>query len=200
MGEWIAENKSWIFSGLGIFIISAIITVVKLFFTPIKYISDKNTKVTINNNAFTPATHDDTSHENPAIAAQKGIINILFVDDDSRFKVVKILQKAGWANTKSIKDIESLDDTQVRETHIFFVDIQGVGISLGFKDEGLGLALALKDKYPDKKVIIYSSETKGERFHSALRKADDFLAKNAEPYEFQTIVENYAKEIIGKSI
>lgn len=62
---------------------------------------------------------------------------------------------------------------------------------MGFSDEGLGLALAIKKKYPSKKVIIYSAETNGDRFHEALRKADSFLAKNADPYEFQRIVEEF---------
>ena len=62
---------------------------------------------------------------------------------------------------------------------------------MGFNDEGLGLALAIKDKYPEKKVIIYSAETNGDRFHEALRKADSFLPKNADPYEFQRIVEEF---------
>lgn len=47
----------------------------------------------------------------------------------------------------------------------------------------------LKNKYPQKKVVIYSAETKGERFHDALRVADSFLAKDAEPYQFQQLVE-----------
>ena len=62
---------------------------------------------------------------------------------------------------------------------------------MGFHDEGLGLALAIKQKYPKKKVVIYSAETQGDRFHKALREADSFLAKNADPYEFQRLVEEF---------
>jgi hypothetical protein len=80
----------------------------------------------------------------------------------------------------------------VAEADIFFVDIQGVGVRLGFKDEGLGLAGALKDKYPEKKLVIYSAEPRGERFHTAFRKADGALEKNADPYEFQQLVEEFA--------
>lgn len=77
------------------------------------------------------------------------------------------------------------------DADIFFVDIQGVGLKLGFRDEGLGLALALKEKYPDKKLVIYSAEPRGERFHKALKKADETLEKNADPYQFQQLVENF---------
>ncbi|WP_422491545.1 hypothetical protein [Endozoicomonas sp. ALE010] len=125
----------------------------------------------------------------------RAVTKIIFIDDDSKFKVVDILKRAGWQNTKSIRDIKDLNSTEVRDTHIFFVDIHGVGVSLGFKDEGLGLASAIKDKYKEKKVIIYSGETQGERFHDALKKADDSLPKNADPYEFEQIIENFSKEI-----
>ena len=126
---------------------------------------------------------------------KKKHLSILFIDDDTKFKVVKILKNAGWVNTSSVRDIKSLDDQIVKDTHIFFVDIQGVGLALQFNEEGLGLALALKNKYPSKKVVIYSAETKGDRFHEALRKADSFLPKNAEPYEFQQIVEQYSADL-----
>ena len=43
---------------------------------------------------------------------------------------------------------------------------------LGFQRE------YLKKKYPEKKVILYSTESAGNRFHEALRKVDDFLYKN----------------------
>jgi len=90
-----------------------------------------------------------------------------------------------------------LDDRDVVEADILFIDVQGVGVSMGFSDEGLGLALAIKEKYKEKKVIIYSAETEGDRFHEALRKADSFLAKNADPYQFQRLVEEFTIGIGG---
>jgi DNA-binding NarL/FixJ family response regulator len=181
-------NKEWIFSGAGIVIIGAVL---KLIF--MRDNTDQGT-------AFTPqSTESAKTHNSPNILEDiKRHVRVLFVDDDTKFKVIKILQKAGWVNSKSIKDVNSLDDVIIVNSDILFIDIQGVGLELGFKDEGLGLALALKKKYPEKKIIIYSAETKGERFHEALRKADNFLPKNAEPYEFQQIVEDYALEIYSK--
>jgi len=105
---------------------------------------------------------------------------ILFVDDDPRFKVVSILKRSGWVNTKLIKDIENVDAPNLHEADILFVDIQGVGKALHCKDEGLGLALTLRKKYSMKKIVIYSAESKGDRFHEGLRRADAFLYKNAE--------------------
>lgn len=130
---------------------------------------------------------------NRSIEDIKQICRILFVDD-RKFSVVDILAKSGWVNTKITKDVTSLDDTEIKDAHILFVDIQGVGKALQFKDEGLGLISALKDKYPNKKVVVYSSESAGDRFHQGLSKADARLSKNADPYEFQTLVEKFAKE------
>ncbi|HOD87782.1 MAG TPA: hypothetical protein PKN53_02120 [Bacteroidales bacterium] len=125
----------------------------------------------------------------------KSVCKILFIDDKV-FPVVDILKNAGWQNTQRIKDAESIDQTEIREAHILFVDIQGVGKKLKFKDEGLGLIIALKEKYPNKKVVVYSAEDQGkiQAFHAGIDKADKRLSKNADPYQFQTVVENYAKE------
>ena len=56
----------------------------------------------------------------------KQISRLLFIDD-KKFAVVDILIRAGWLNTQSIKDVESLDQTEIKDAHIIFVDIQGVG-------------------------------------------------------------------------
>ncbi|MGE6210289.1 hypothetical protein, partial [Aeromonas media] len=120
---------------------------------------------------------------------------ILFIDDDLKFKVVKILNRAGWTNTKIVKDLIAIDQQEVKDADIIFVDIQGVGINLAFRDEGLGLTIALKKKFPEKAVIIYSAEQNGDRFHDAIRIADSLLAKNSEPYEFEVIIEKHARII-----
>ena len=83
----------------------------------------------------------------------KQLSKILFIDDKT-FPVVDILKDASWVNTKRIKDAESLDQMEIKEAHILFVDIQGIGKKLKFKDEGLGLVIALKEKYPNKKYFL----------------------------------------------
>ncbi len=130
------------------------------------------------------ATEERTKHN----------VRILFIDDNhADYKMVSILKKAGWTNTKSVKDIVDLDNHLILESDIIFVDINGVGTTM-FEDQGLGLASALKTKHPSKKVVIYSAETTGDRFHKALRQVDDCLAKNAEPYQFIDLVESLSKK------
>lgn len=125
----------------------------------------------------------------------KKITKILFIDDRI-FGNVDIIRKDGWKNTMRIKDVESLDQTEIKEAHILFVDIQGVGKKLKFKDEGLGLIQAIKNKYPNKKVVVYSSEDQGkiEAFHPGMDVADSRLPKNADPYQYQVLIEKYSLE------
>ena len=107
----------------------------------------------------------------------------------------QILVASGWKGTKTITDVDSLACPDLVEAHIVFVDITGVGVKLRFSAQGLGLVSALKEKYPQKKVVVYSAQTVGDRFHKGLSDADERLAKNADPFEFETLVERFAKEM-----
>jgi hypothetical protein len=201
--DWVVTNKEWLFSGIGLAVVSFILK--KLF---LETKSDGNPPYQLANidikieNSNESSTSDKVLKNNiegvnvePVIKKTldnfKNETRILFIDDDMRFKVSKILIRSGWVHTKLIKDCETLDEQDVVNASILFIDVQGVGLAMGFNDEGLGLALAIKQKYPKKKVVIYSAETQGDRFHKALREADSFLAKNADPYEFQRLVEEF---------
>lgn len=194
--EWIINNKEWLFSGIGVTALAAIFYFIK----GQKHAPATSSQATItihNSNSNGNGNgngNEHTSHyprKEKSLQEYKNETKILFIDDDTKFKVAKILSKSGWVHTKLIKDAETLEIQDIIEADILFIDVQGVGIAMGFNDEGLGLALAVKKKYPQKKIIVYSAETHGNRFHEALRKADNFLAKNADPYEFQQIVEDY---------
>ena len=187
------SNYQWIFSGAGAVILGSLFTIFKKPVLNLFPTSTNRKKETLGLTVLPEEPNDNNFDE------LKRLCNILFVDDDTKFKVVTILKKSGWINAKAVKDLESVDEIIVKEAHILFVDINGVGVEMGFKDEGLGLALALKNKYgKSKKVIIYSAETKGDRFHEALRKADNCLPKNADPYQFQKLVEDYSLLIFNK--
>jgi len=190
--EFITNNYQWIFSGIGVAVIGWIIIALK---------KDKNKRTTKNsqstknvitiNNGNTSSAKATGSEKSNGIK-HKEDYRILFIDDNhTDFKMVSILKKAGWTNTKAIKDLTDLDDIKAREASIIFVDINGVGTQM-FEDQGLGLAAALKDKYPQKTIILYSAEPTGDRFDKKLKKVDDSLPKNAEPYEFISIIEQYS--------
>ena len=153
-------------------------------------------KVTVNN--FTSQTKDtprkNKKDRNILIDSKKDKINILFIDDDKNFNVVKILKDSDWKKTKSVTDIKSLDINQVKNSEIIFVDINGVGEILNLEYEGLDLALMLKQKYPEKKIIIYSANKTSNSFHEAWGVVDGRLEKNALPYQFQNMVKNFSLE------
>lgn len=153
--------------------------------------------VTVN---FAQPSKLETTHQSSDSMSTTSIkrnTNILFIDDDNKFKIIPILKRNGWEHTKIKKDITSFDDPEVTEARIFFVDINGVGLALEFQDQGLGLAKALKKRFPNKSVVIYSSESSGNRFDEALRLADDFLPKHSEPMRFLEIVEAQAEKYSG---
>jgi DNA-binding NarL/FixJ family response regulator len=123
----------------------------------------------------------------------KRITKILFIDD-VKFEAIEKIISNGWVQCSRVKDIEQIDHPEIENTHIFFVDIQGVGKKLGFSDEGLGLARALKERYPTKSVILYSSEGQRDIFDSTLSIVDARIRKNADTYEFLKLVEKFAKQ------
>ena len=201
--DLLINNIEWLFSGAGLAFFGAIIGIWKYYRNSSQTMAPTGQGVSDVNNfqegVVAPASSSSPSSkisDNPkdkkkSLEEYKNCTKILFIDDDARFKVVKILTRSGWVHTKLIKDCDTLDDHDVVDAEILFIDVQGVGVSMGFSDEGLGLALAIKEKYKDKKVVIYSAETEGDRFHEALRKADSFLAKNADPHQFQRLVEEF---------
>lgn len=129
------------------------------------------------------------------ISALKKSIRILFIDDDPGFKIVGILKKMGWQNTRIVEDITSLEEAVLLDADVVFIDIQGVGKSMLYVDEGLGLALAIKRRYQKKKIIIYSAEEEGARFHDALQEADYSLPKTAEPIRFEETIVRVLKNV-----
>jgi broad specificity phosphatase PhoE len=89
---------------------------------------------------------------------EKIACRVLFIDDE-KFKMVDRLRKDdGWQNTSWVKDVDSIYQPELRDAHVVFVDVQGVGKKLGFQDEGLGLIVAIRRQYPNKKIVMYSAE------------------------------------------
>lgn len=199
MIEWLSENRTWVFSGIGI-------TIIAMAFKPLKHFFSSDSKADVTQSVNSPVSQttninivpNGSANASNEVASLHNIdkdnIFILFIDDE-KFGVVNILRNGGWRNTKLIKDIKDLDDADLRSAHIVFVDINGVGIALQFKNQGIGLASAIKSKYPQKKVVIYSGESNGDRFDRDLRKVDDVIKKNAEPIEFINIIDGFINEL-----
>lgn len=196
MMDIFSNNYHWIFSGIGVSILGWL----GYYFLgrkkdqPQTQSQDNSNKITINNNLHSSKSDEINKENDSSNGCDKVNFRILFIDDKhTEFRMVSQLKKAGWINTKAVKDLFDLDDPKVKEASMIFVDINGVGTQL-FEDQGLGLAAALKDKYPKKTVILYSSDPEGDRFNKKLKKVDDSLPKNADPYEFISLIEQYCKQ------
>lgn len=192
MLDWFLSQKEWLFSGIGVVFLGFILNKIVGFSHKKEKPITVNNTVSMNNSDKNPSTpkKELTIHE------LKEKTHILFIDDQD-FPIVKNLQRGGW-NATLIHDISDIDAPCILRNQILFVDINGVAKDLS-EEEGIGLVKALKNKYKkSKKVIIYSSDSEGDRFNNAFRVADDFLPKQSEYYDFVEIIEKYAKELFNE--
>lgn len=188
---WLLDNLEWLFSGLGVIVISA---VGKLLF--IKKQSEKTLNqesivsnqqvVNIYPNVATTPTNNSLDSLN---YIDKAKYHILFIDD-KKFDNVDILKQAGWINTKRMKDIKCIDCAEIRTANVIFVDINDVGSTLFPKEQGLGVAVKIKELYPEKYVVVYSAQP--QPLHANFGKVDAVLPKDADPYQYISILENLA--------
>ena len=146
-----------------------------------------NVQISNGDNSITRESRD-TESKVSSCRKEKGSVHVLFIDDQ-KFDNVDVLKNAGWKNTKAIKDIKAIDCPEVLAADVIFVDINGVGTSLFPKEQGLGVAVQIKSRYNEKCVVVYSAQP--QELHKALSQVDAILPKNAEPYEYISILENY---------
>lgn len=148
-----------------------------------------------NNNVVNPSSPAPSGNEQEIerVVDLKGVCQILFIDDDKVPSVIKPLKKSGWQNVKKIGDTANLDAPEIRNADIVFVDILGVGKALQFKNEGVGLAAAIKRRYPKKGVVIYSATSEHNLFDPDIDVLDGRLEKFAEPIQFSNMIEKYGR-------
>jgi hypothetical protein len=190
MWTWIVNNKDWLFSGIGVMVIGALYAL----FTRKR--NQERSEIPMSEPTVTQVQTVNIvgvgsapgSAVVPSETKLKDSTHILFVDDDRKFKIVSILKKMGWKNTEIVTDIQRIDSEKLRQADIVFVDIQGVGLKLGFADQGLGLATAIRERYPEKKIVIYSALTGHDPFAKGFKAANERLRKSAEPYEFEKTI------------
>lgn len=158
---------------------------------------ESNSVVNIQNvNVQSKVPQTQTRKSNLSIEDIKAQIKVLFVDD-KEFPIVDYLKSIGYSGIDYMPDIEDIDDSRVRYAQIIFLDINGIGIKLGFKNQGMGLCGALKDKYGEsKRVILYSGETPGSLFDTDAKKADETIPKDSDYVQFTSIITDYAKELL----
>lgn len=135
---------------------------------------------------------------NLSIEEIKEKTRVLFIDDQNRNDIIEYLSKSDWKCRQLFeRDFDTLDAIDIKDSQIICVDINGVGEKLG-KNNGLDIVKSIKTKTPNKKIIIYSSQTTQNIFHEAVDLADKKIFKSAGDFEvFKNAIEELSKTIFS---
>lgn len=184
--QFISDNKEWIFSGIGVSAIAGIIALLRKR----SGIKNQNQSIsqTVNVNIPISASLNNDNKQ----FQDKEEISVLFIDDQS-FDYVKNLKQAGYVNVKKISVVKRIDSPEICNANIIFVDINGVGENLFPTEQGLGVAKAIKKRFGNKKVYLYSAQH--HALNSDFNLLDGVLSKNADPYEFINTIDNYRNSL-----
>ena len=104
----------------------------------------------------------------------RGKIKICFIDDKGFNS--ELFRKTGYNDVDYRLDFTNLNDVQAYD--IVACDIDGIGIALDKKRQGLAVAETIATRYPEKIVLIYSSNNPyeySEDYHSV---GDGFFNKS----------------------
>ncbi len=195
--QYIIDNKEWLFP-----VFAALAAITTWLFRrlgrpsgPLVESNGQHAEANVTNNITIhgPAQVSKSDRLEASLGDAKERVGILFIDDDTGFKIVSMLRKAGWRRVSIVADIDRVDHEKVKSADIIFVDVQGVGKKLGFDREGLGLLKAIKTKYPAKKAVIYSAVPLHDIFADEIDHADGRLKKTAEFIQFEQKIEELAR-------
>ena len=190
MINWIIDNKEWLLSGLGISVLASMKWIIKLF----SHNKDRdknsisnviNQTINIDNKDIVDNTENRTERK---INKSKSTVVILFIDDN-KVSFIQAMKKAGYSIVRYLKDCNNIHIQYVVDADIIFVDVNGVAMTLFPKEQGFGLAKAIKEQYPNKCVVLYSAEP--QYFKKDYNILDSVLPKNSEPYEFIKIIDDW---------
>lgn len=180
MIEEIKEGIGWLFSGSGFSLIGLVM----------KWFRRSNKSKEKKQEELDQIRIENASETMRLKNSRKGNIPILFIDD-KKVSFISAMKKAGYESIKWLKDCDKIDCEFVASSDIIFVDINGVGTSLFPQEQGLGLAKAIKQKFPGKCIVIYSAEP--QYLKNDFRMLDAMLPKNSEPYEFIKIIDDWSE-------
>ena len=140
---------------------------------------------TLKNSAVTPLNEKQL----------KQLIKILIIDDNKPEEIIDYVKEAGW-KAKYLGDLDNLINTQLVQAHIIFIDIMGPGKLLRLAN-GQELAVAIKKKYPEKKIIIYSTVSEQNIFHESIDIVDKRIRRQGTPIPFVSAIEEMAANTLN---
>jgi len=125
--------------------------------------------------------------ENFTLSELKELTKVLIIDDEEPEDIREYLTKEGWKNYY-LPDLDTLSNKRLEECHIICIDIMGVGLKLQC-DNGMGLVKYIKRRFPEKKIILYSSFTSQNIFDEALDYVDKRIRKQSSLLPFSSAIE-----------
>ena len=127
-------------------------------------------------------------------AKSRSLMEIAVIDDE-KFKDAQTLTKNGFRITElgDISDIKSV--SEYSEYSIVVCDIRGVGKSFQTK-HGAGYVISeIKQRYPDKYIIVYSGSGVDPTYKRYLDMCDDSIRKNADVVEWTNTLDVAIEEM-----
>ena len=126
-------------------------------------------------------------------AERKDNTRILIIDDNKQEELEDYVHRHKW-ETRWLQDLPSFDHIDLKDSQIICLDINGIGDNLG-KGNGLDLLLSIKQRYPCKKFIVYSTQPISDFFHGANRFIDKRIHKQGDFEPFISAFDELSKEI-----
>jgi len=131
--------------------------------------------------------------ESVSIEELKKLTRILFIDDTDQSDLTRYLKSEGW-DTEYIPDIEQLGAKNIQNANLLFIDVMGIGAKLKLKD-GLDVIKLIKETYPSKKVVMYSTNEKQDYSHPGFDMADKRIVKRGSYDIFITTIMEMSKKM-----
>lgn len=127
----------------------------------------------------------------------KDNVNILFIDDLD-MPIVESLKKANY-RVKKIKDLKDIDDAEIKNAQIIFIDFDGVGKFVSPQHQGAGLVKELKIKYNSSKyIVLYTAQPSipaDTAMNSLFSIADARMRKESDVTDFTEQIRNALKKL-----
>lgn len=131
--------------------------------------------------------------ETRTIEELKQLTRILFVDDTDQSDLIAYLKSEGW-DAEHIFDIEQISARNVQNANLLFIDVMGVGAKLKLKD-GQDLIKLLKETYPSKKIVMYSTNQLQDFSHPGFEMADKRIVKRGSYDVFISTIMEMSKKM-----
>lgn len=117
----------------------------------------------------------------------KKSISIVFVDDEG-YDIEPIVS-LGYTDCHKMLEYKELRDFEKYD--IIFCDINGIAVNLDPENQGAELAKQIKETYPEKMVVIFTSKSQKLNIIKYRDYVDEMIEKNSHPSDIVELINEY---------